>query len=88
MTGTGEGRRSLPIEVCVIDDGPGAPPEIAEHLFDPFVSSKRAGRGLGLALVEKLVTDQGGMVEYARESRDGLAERTVFRLLLPRAPRK
>lgn len=88
VTGGGEGRRSLPIEVCVIDDGPGAPPEIAEHLFDPFVSSKRAGRGLGLALVEKLVTDQGGMVEYARESRDGGPERTVFRLLLPRAPRK
>ncbi len=66
MTGSGEGRRSLPIEVCVIDDGPGAPAELAEHLFDPFVSSKRAGRGLGLALVEKLVADQGGMVEYAR----------------------
>ena len=62
-----------------------APPEIAEHLFDPFVSSKRDGRGLGLALVEKLVADQGGLVEYARE---GHPERTVFRLLLPRAPRK
>lgn len=84
MVTGGEGRRSLPIEVCIIDDGPGAPPEIAEHLFDPFVSSKRAGRGLGLALVEKLITDQGGMVEYARE---GLPERTVFRILLPRATR-
>lgn len=81
----GDGRRQLPIEVCVIDDGPGAPPELAEHLFDPFVSSKRDGRGLGLALVEKLVGDQGGLVEYARE---GQPERTVFRLLLPRAPRK
>jgi two-component system, NtrC family, nitrogen regulation sensor histidine kinase GlnL len=85
LTDHGDGRRSLPIEVCVIDDGPGAPPEIAEHLFDPFVSSKRTGRGLGLALVEKLVTDQGGMVEYCREARDGGPERTVFRLLLPRA---
>jgi len=85
VTGNGDGRRQLPIEVCVIDDGPGAPPEIAEHLFDPFVSSKRDGRGLGLALVEKLVADQGGMVEYARE---GQPERTVFRLLLPRATRK
>jgi two-component system nitrogen regulation sensor histidine kinase GlnL len=85
LTEGGDGRRQLPIEVCVIDDGPGAPPEIAEHLFDPFVSSKRDGRGLGLALVEKLVADQGGMVEYARE---GQPERTVFRLLLPRAPRK
>jgi two-component system nitrogen regulation sensor histidine kinase GlnL len=85
VTGSGNERRSLPIEVCVIDDGPGAPAEIAEHLFDPFVSSKRAGRGLGLALVEKMISDQGGMIEYARE---GSPERTVFRLLLPRAPRK
>jgi two-component system nitrogen regulation sensor histidine kinase GlnL len=85
LTERGDGRRALPIEVCVIDDGPGAPPEIAEHLFDPFVSSKRSGRGLGLALVEKLVADQGGMVEYAREARDGGPERTVFRVLLPRA---
>jgi len=85
LTDGGDGRRQLPIEVCVIDDGPGAPLEIAEHLFDPFVSSKRDGRGLGLALVEKLVSDQGGLVEYARE---GHPERTVFRLLLPRAPRK
>jgi two-component system, NtrC family, nitrogen regulation sensor histidine kinase GlnL len=87
VTAGGDGRRSLPIEVCVIDDGPGAPVEIAEHLFDPFVSSKRSGRGLGLALVEKLVADQKGMVEYARETRDG-RECTVFRLLLPRATRK
>jgi two-component system nitrogen regulation sensor histidine kinase GlnL len=77
-----DGRKSLPIEVCVIDEGPGAPPEISEHLFDPFVSSKRSGRGLGLALVDKLIADQGGMVEYARE---GEPAKTVFRLLLPRA---
>lgn len=75
-------RLSLPIELCVIDDGPGAPAEIAEHLFDPFVSSKRDGKGLGLALVDKLVRDMGGIVQYARE---GQPERTVFRLLLPRA---
>ena len=74
-------RRSLPIEVCVIDDGPGAPHDLAEHLFDPFVTSKPTGRGLGLALVQKLVGDQGGMVEYAREGRP---ERTVFRILLAR----
>lgn len=79
---SGDGRRALPIEVCVIDNGPGAPPEIGEHLFEPFVSSKRAGSGLGLALVDKLVADQGGAVEYARE---GEPAQTVFRLLLPRA---
>jgi two-component system, NtrC family, nitrogen regulation sensor histidine kinase GlnL len=82
LTARGDVRQSLPIEVCVIDEGPGAPPEIAEHLFDPFVTSKRSGRGLGLALVDKLIADQGGIVEYARE---GDPERTVFRLLLPRA---
>jgi two-component system nitrogen regulation sensor histidine kinase GlnL len=79
---SGDGKLALPIEVCVIDNGPGAPPEIEEHLFDPFVTSKRTGSGLGLALVDKLVTDQGGVIEYARE---GNPEMTVFRLLLPRA---
>ena len=78
----GDGRRLLPIEICVIDEGPGAPAGIAEHLFDPFVTSKRTGSGLGLALVDKLVADIGGIVEYARE---GDPARTVFRLLLPRA---
>jgi two-component system nitrogen regulation sensor histidine kinase GlnL len=73
---------ALPIEICVIDDGPGAPPDLAEHLFEPFVTSKRSGGGLGLALVDKLVADHGGTVEYARE---GDPPRTVFRLLLPRA---
>jgi len=75
-------RRALPIEICVIDNGPGAPAEIAEHLFDPFVSGKRDGQGLGLALVDKLVRDTGGIVQYARE---GVPESTVFRILLPRA---
>lgn len=78
----GSAPQPLPIEICVIDDGPGAPEEIAAHLFDPFVTSKRTGTGIGLALVDKLVADLGGIVEYARE---GQPERTVFRLLLPRA---
>jgi two-component system nitrogen regulation sensor histidine kinase GlnL len=77
-------RMALPIEFCVIDDGPGAPAAIVHHLFDPFITSKAGGSGIGLALVDKLVTGMGGIVEYARE---GLPERTVFRVLLPRAPR-
>lgn len=85
LTDHGYGRRALPIEVCVIDDGPGPPHDIAEHLFDPFVTSKPTGRGLGLALVQKLIVDLGGMVEYAREGRP---EQTVFRLMLPVAERK
>ncbi len=82
LPGEGGRRLSVPIEVCVIDDGPGPSPEIADHLFEPFVSSKTSGRGLGLALVDKLVRDNGGIVQFARE---GDPERTVFRVLLPRA---
>jgi two-component system, NtrC family, nitrogen regulation sensor histidine kinase GlnL len=77
----GTKKLSLPIELCIIDDGPGAPPEIVDNLFDPFISSKAKGQGLGLALVDKLVRDMGGFVQYARE---GKPEKTVFRLLLPR----
>jgi two-component system nitrogen regulation sensor histidine kinase GlnL len=72
----------LPIEVAVIDNGPGAPADIAANLFDPFVSGRPEGSGLGLALVDKLVRDMGGLVQYARE---GMPPHTVFRLLLPRA---
>ena len=82
VPGEGGRRLSVPIELCVIDDGPGPPPEIADHLFEPFVSSKSSGRGLGLALVDKLVRDNGGIIQFARE---GVPERSVFRLLLPRA---
>ncbi|HVF92706.1 MAG TPA: ATP-binding protein, partial [Sphingomonas sp.] len=78
----GRPRVPLPIEICVIDNGPGAPPEIADHLFDPFVSGRREGQGLGLALVDKLTRDMGGIVQYARE---GTPEMTMLRLLLPRA---
>ena len=71
-------RVQLPLEVCVIDDGPGPPPHVADHMFDPFVSGRRGGKGLGLALVAKVVGDHGGVVEHER--RDG---RTVMRVLLP-----
>ena len=79
--GSGE-RRALPIEVGVVDDGPGPSDEIVDHLFEPFVSSKSSGRGLGLALVDKLVRDNGGIVQFAR---DGTPPKSVFRILLPRA---
>lgn len=78
----GKGRQPLPIELCVIDNGPGVPPELAERIFDPFVSGKRKGQGLGLALADKLMRDMGGLIQYVRE---GTPPRTVFRLLLQRA---
>ena len=74
-------RQPLPIEICVIDNGPGAPEDIADHLFDPFVSGKPEGQGLGLSMVDKLVRDMGGIVQYARE---GSPPHSVFRILLPR----
>ncbi len=73
--------RALPLSVEVIDDGPGLPPAIAEQVFDPFVSGRENGTGLGLALVSKIVSDHEGWI--AVESAPG---RTVFRVSLPQAP--
>ena len=67
-----------PQEICVRDNGPGIPDDLLGSLFDPFVTSKDSGRGLGLALVAKLVRDHGGVVDAAN-----VADGTVFRVLLP-----
>ena len=71
-------RVSLPIEMTVRDNGPGVPADLVPDLFDPFVTSKAQGTGLGLALVAKIVRDHGGMVEC-----DPAPRRTTFRVLLP-----
>ncbi|HEV7268087.1 MAG TPA: ATP-binding protein [Falsiroseomonas sp.] len=76
-------RVHLPLQVQVRDNGPGIPEEVRATLFEPFVTTKRGGQGLGLALVAKLVTDQGGLIEC--DSRPG---RTAFRLSLPMPPRR
>ncbi|WP_422061199.1 two-component system sensor histidine kinase NtrB [Sphingopyxis sp.] len=81
--GDGRGRIALPIEFSVSDNGPGVPADIRGDLFDPFVTTKREGRGLGLALVAKLARDMGGTVQHIRD-----AEWTRFRVHLPAAPKK
>ncbi|PZW51059.1 two-component system nitrogen regulation sensor histidine kinase GlnL [Humitalea rosea] len=74
-------RMHLPLEVAVGDNGPGIDETVKATLFEPFVTTKRGGQGLGLALVAKLVTDQGGLIEC--DSRPG---KTVFRLSLAKPP--
>ena len=73
-----QARVSLPLMIEVEDSGPGIAESVKSHLFDPFVTTKRTGTGLGLALVAKIVGDHGGIIECDSEPR-----RTVFRVLLP-----
>jgi two-component system nitrogen regulation sensor histidine kinase GlnL len=74
----GEGRRLLPLMVSITDNGSGIPDDLKAHLFDPFVTTKRNGTGLGLALVAKVIGDHGGVIEF-----DSQPRRTVFRVFLP-----
>ena len=78
----GSGQRVLlPLLITIEDNGPGVAEEIMPHLFEPFVSSKPAGTGLGLALSARIVGEHGGLIETER-----VKSRTVFRVLLPMAP--
>lgn len=76
--GTGRG---LPLTIEIIDDGPGIPPDIAAEVFEPFVSGRENGTGLGLALVSKIIAAHDGWIEV--DQRPG---RTIFRVSLPMAP--
>ena len=77
--GTGQ---SLPLQIEIIDDGPGLPPDIEGDVFDPFVSGKENGTGLGLALVSKIISDHDGWISV-----DSVPGKTRFRISLPLAPR-
>lgn len=73
----------LPLQVEIIDDGPGLPSEISSDIFEPFVSGRENGTGLGLALVSKIISDHEGWISV-----DSVPGKTVFRLSLPMAPKK
>ena len=75
----GKGKRvSLPLEFSVIDNGSGIPDDLKNILFEPFVTSKSGGTGLGLALVAKIIGDHGGVIEF-----DSEPGHTEFRILMP-----
>lgn len=78
----GSGQK-LPLQIEIIDDGPGLPQDLEGDVFDPFVSGRENGTGLGLALVSKIISDHGGLISV-----DSVPGRTVFKLSLPRASKE
>lgn len=76
--GSSRERVSLPLEFSIIDNGPGIPSDLVPHLFDPFITTKTNGSGLGLALVAKIIGAHGGIVEC-----DSQKGRTIFKVLMP-----
>ena len=71
-------KENLPLQFSISDNGSGVPYQIKDDMFDPFVTSKSGGSGLGLSLVSKIISDHGGVVEYTRVN-----NRSIFAVLLP-----
>jgi two-component system nitrogen regulation sensor histidine kinase GlnL len=71
-------RVELPITIKIQDNGPGVGTDVAGHIFEPFVSTKHSGSGLGLPLVAKIIGDHGGVLEF-----ENLARGALFRIHLP-----
>ena len=69
------------MQIEISDDGPGLPADIADVIFEPFISGKENGTGLGLALVSKILRDSGGWISV-----DSVPGKTTFRVSLPLAP--
>jgi two-component system nitrogen regulation sensor histidine kinase GlnL len=78
-----DARVDLPLCIGIQDNGSGIPEDLRAHLFEPFVTSKVGGKGLGLALVAKVIGDHGGVIEFDSEPR-----RTSVRIMLPMAPKE
>ncbi len=72
---------SLPVAIWIEDNGPGIPETVRANLFTPFVSSKEGGKGLGLAIVSKIISDHGGTIEVEHTA----SGHTRFKILLPAA---
>ena len=74
----GDTHKNLPVEIQIIDNGPGITPDLIDQIFQPFVSTKADGQGLGLALVSKVAASHNGLVQVS-----SLPGKTKFSLLLP-----
>lgn len=74
-------KQALPVEVMICDNGPGISEKLRDRIFQPFVTSKSNGQGLGLALISKIIEDHNGLIEMSSEP-----AKTVFSILLPVKP--